>query len=248
MNTKENYSKNNILLCGDIHGDVENILSLIEIAKKYNCSCLMVMGDFGCYHNIPSFVSFMTAASKSSIDKDIPIHFIKGNHENHDVLKSYRKTSEVEKNIFYHPNMNVFTIGNTTFLPVGGANSVDKAFRKKGYDWFPNELITVEEYIKCADINGIDVVLSHDCPLGVVLNDRLQDFYPDTLTTKNRRLLQDIIDEINPKLLVHGHYHIKYKDKSFGKNITPVIGLGCNNNINDQWIVFDTNSSIERQV
>ena len=227
-----------ILFCGDTHGDFNNIAKLIDFAVINNCSSIMIVGDFGYFPNFGD--NFLERVSFYSNLKNIDTHFIKGNHENHDELSKYKEITEIANNVFYHPNLTTWIVDNVSFFSIGGAYSIDKAYRTPGYNWFAGEEIGIKEIYECPKIK-VDVVLSHDCPISVDINDMLR-YNMDKSTKENREKLQAIVDIVNPKLVIHGHYHMSFiRNGSSFKNIS----LGCNfNSIEEQTFIYDTKTGI----
>lgn len=235
-----------ILMCGDIHGEIESALHALEYAKQNNCEIIVILGDFGYYHNIRRFRIFLTDISEASIRFNIPVHFIKGNHENHDELRKLtndnRDVVETEPNVFYHPNANVWRWDGVTFLAMGGANSIDKGDCTEGVDWFRNELITNEDISKAHAVGPVDVVLSHDSPISSNITD-IFDFTMDPKTRHNRYQLQQVIEACRPKINLHGHYHVGFYGYGsyYAENrVCEVVVIGLSLRGMAQFYIFDT--------
>ena len=84
--------------------------------------------------------------------------------------------------------------------------------------WWPTEMIRFED-AELAKKNAlekglVDIMFTHDCPTGVdvpgIHSDQKWQF-PETW--QNRDLLREVFDVVQPKLLVHGHYHVRYTGK-----------------------------------
>ena len=63
----------------------------------------------------------------------------------------------------------IFTLEGKTFLALGGAESTDKAFRREGVSWWPQESVTladVEEGMRSLAAHGMyaDYVITHTLP------------------------------------------------------------------------------------
>lgn len=235
-----------ILWCGDTHGDIENIVKALEYACLNDCTIVFILGDFGYFPNLEKYGSFIREVSKEAKRFDIEVHWLRGNHENHEALnricKGKTDTIEMEPNVFYHPNANSWRWDGITFLAMGGAYSIDKAYRKLGRDWFPGEVIAVEDTYKACGLGQIDVVLSHDSPISSNLDDFL-DFYLAAETQANRHQLQGVIEAVRPKINFHGHYHTRFQGKgSFntedGIKEFDTICLDCHGI--GQYYIFDT--------
>ena len=67
----------------------------------------------------------------------------------------------------------IFQIGAVTFFTFGGADSVDKQFRKEGVSWWPQERQTEEEFAEgmnnLAKHNYlVDYIITHTAPQDIV--------------------------------------------------------------------------------
>lgn len=84
--------------------------------------------------------------------------------------------------------------------------------------WWPTEMITHEQ-AKLAKKNAaeqgpIDIMFTHDVPDGIdVPGIHSQEKWKYPETWQNRGLLREVFDVAQPKLLVHGHYHVRYTGK-----------------------------------
>lgn len=158
---------------------------------------------------------------------------------------------------FVHlPRGTIWEWDGVRFCAFGGAYSVDKLWRiqKEGRMavmhtlWWPEETITEAELINFENSNPepVDVLLTHDCPAGVdipTLSNPRNPFhgmkFPES--DANRERLSHAANLVQPKLLIHGHYHDRYQSTYVGDGFTTkVIGLDCDNSIKNQHIIFDT--------
>jgi hypothetical protein len=129
--------------------------------------------------------------------------FFPGNHENFD--KMFKSTYCLGMFGHYkspHKNLNIFYIG--------GADSIDKAYRIEGVSWWRQEEMNRRQAEECLDKYELlfgkeeqenTIVLSHDCPHW--LANGLWG-YEASFT---RKLLDAIWEIRKPKLWVFGHHH-----------------------------------------
>jgi hypothetical protein len=92
---------------------------------------------------------------------------------------------------------------------IGGAWSIDRAHRLEGYSWWPDEQCSQEQLNKFVDKAMAEkprVIISHDCPEGIVpalfLNHSKQHIH-----TRTGQALEAIRQLAPPKLWVWGHWH-----------------------------------------
>jgi len=223
-----------ILFLGDIHGEIELLKEAIKKAKENKCDRIIQVGDFGLFPYLYSqFIKDL-----NHIDNNIDIYWIDGNHENHEVIQSYKysplptplSNMEIDYkggNIFYIPRGYTEILNNQKILYIGGADSIDKNSRTPGMDWWHEEKLTNKDYIKCIEKENIDIVISHDCPQNRVIT------HPNE---GSREILTAIVEKLNPKILIHGHHHLNYSCIYMNTG-TIFIGLGMNSDNNT--FIFD---------
>lgn len=224
------------LLVGDIHGDQKNISKLFEIAISQKCDRIHCLGDFGCFPNLPKYKEFLEITSRKSLENGIAVSFTDGNHENHEYLNSL----EISEKVFVAPGIEWWYRGKMVgnILSMGCANSIDKNYRIQGRDWFPEEIISQKDFYKCSE--KADFIFSHDCPYGIDFG-----FELDEMSVKNQKMLLEICEVVQPKILFHGHYHRfheSFLEMSYGK--LEVIGLNCGDCLEEQIMIFQ-NGALE---
>jgi Icc-related predicted phosphoesterase len=234
-----------ILFAGDTHASLFNLQKLFHHAHSTGCEMILVLGDFGYFPHLKYEKSVMLEVSKLSKHYNIPLYFVKGNHDNHEILAKYSEITELHPGIFFIPNGLVTKFGNYTFYSAGGAYSIDKAKRQPFVDYWETETLSHKD-LRQSEGKRADFILSHDCPISVDINYFL-GYKIDEGTRKHRRMLQAIVDDIRPKVLIHGHYHAKIREVG----LTPdgefkSIGLGSNKQkLDDQILVVDTTKTLE---
>ncbi len=165
-----------IFITGDTHGDIDIGKVSVrrwplqkELTKE---DYLIILGDAGLvWYNSPKD----NYIQKWWQDKPFTTLFVDGNHENHEALAAYPvevwkggKIHRIRDSVFHLMRGQVFTIEGLKFFTMGGADSVDKAFRHPFVSWWPQELPSVSEYDEAlANLAAagmqVDYVLTHDC-------------------------------------------------------------------------------------
>ena len=106
--------------------------------------------------------------------------------------------------------------------------------------WWRGETITAGDVERASAPGHVDVMLTHDAPLGVTpwadraTMDRKKDLWPES--RENRKLLSAVVEACAPQLLVHGHYHWRYTDRV---GSTRIEGLAADGSAGSA-IVLDT--------
>ena len=112
---------------------------------------------------------------------------------------------------------------------IGGASSIDKAYKTAGVDWFPEEEMSYREMGECGDWflrNKPEIVVTHEAPLEIkrsLVASRFGIQAALEIKDSTSNFLQYLFDKHQPKLWVHGHHHVDYERKLDG---TQFVGLG----------------------
>lgn len=250
-----------ILLAGDSHGRANTIQNYLKAVKGHDCEALFVLGDFGYWEHTYDGVEYMDAVNRLARDWEIPVYFLDGNHDKTSLLlKLYHEQDadgfiQVRPWVKYSPRGHRWTWDGVRFISLGGAYSVDKAWRleeerkkslkiikKNSYRarvnrrsedtsgtlWFPEEEMTDEDLEKfLADTTPVDIMLTHDKPRATTPECIRKDL-PECWPNQDR--IQRAVTTLQPKLLFHGHLHDRYQqDVRCGDDdkFTRVIGLAA---------------------
>lgn len=187
-----------ITVIGDVHGKYDRYSSIVN-----NHDYTVQLGDFGFKHN--------------SLDNiDSTKHFIlPGNHDNYDTCYNYSH---------FLGDYGYTSLNRTEFFYYRGAYSIDRSYRTVGVDYWENEQVSVDQFLKARELYRQikpKIVFSHDCPEVMI----------PTYIGNTARIYQNVtswaLNELfnnhQPDLWVHGHYHVS-KTTTFGK--TKFVCLG----------------------
>jgi len=227
-----------IYVTGDVHGELGirkfNQQNLGKFLNNKNDNYIIVAGDFGLvFSTDPN-----NKVEKYWLDwlekKPFKVLFVDGNHENFDRLYSNEFRQErnwkggsvsfIRDNVIWLHRGQVFDIDGYKIFTMGGATSIDKACRKPGISWWPQENISDKD-LKIAQINlqkhdyKVDAVITHAAPLYYA-----QAIFPEEsyhALDINEMHLEDIRLNIKYRHWFCGHYHIEdYVLHPFDKNIS----------------------------
>jgi len=199
-----------IYITGDTHGNIDFYKLKNYFLNKYvtKADVLIILGDAGivwgenqCYIN--EYASL-----------GLTVFFIDGNHENFDLLNKFpimyfndALCHRLASNVYHILRGEIININSLSFLCIGGATSIDKAYREEGITWWNDEHISDDD-IKKAIKNiknyhyEVDFILTHCAPSGMV--SKMFDFKTDSDTDK----LSKIEYFCDFKYWYFGHYHI----------------------------------------
>ena len=252
-----------IMIAGDTHGHDFILRRKAEIARDLNINLIFVVGDFGLWPG-PEGVKFLDAVQRAAEDFSVSIVALPGNHEDHDqwekwldfAPKSKRGNfSMVRSRVALTPKVHPFKIGGKRFYVCGGAVSIDRAWRKPGKSWWPNETFSPEDLASVQKYKGppVDYLLTHDAPDYTPWGFNL---VPDPLSKNNRERIDEAIKVLRPGMHFHGHMHRKYEwdnyeshgshstawgvdESEWNGHITKTYGLECDGE-DYSWGVLDT--------
>jgi predicted phosphodiesterase len=127
--------------------------------------------------------------------------FIRGNHDNPDVSQKFMRGRYLGDWSWDE---------TTSTLYIGGAWSIDRAWRQPYFDWWPEEELSSEELLRVAEVYAAKlprVVVTHDGPpiatLPMFLHDRKAELYPN----RTIAFLGLLFELHEPELWVFGHWH-----------------------------------------
>lgn len=171
-------------IISDVHGKREEYLRL---TKKYENT--LQLGDMG-----------FTYDHLDNIDANHH-KFLNGNHDNVDLalLQPHCLGKFGKRNFAGH-----------NFFFVSGANSIDKAYRVPGVNWWHNEELSRREMDDCLYDYGLckpDLVITHDCPNTVCKQMMGDNKYP----SNTGNLLEMMFSIHQPQLWFFGHYHFDWE-------------------------------------
>lgn len=225
-----------ILVCGDIHGNMNIITDFLKKMDLKNCA-VIVAGDFGI-----GFEYWMKEVKKLKYFDELlgnnnnTIYAVRGNHDDPSYFNGKYDTDFIK----LVPDYTVLELNQWNILCVGGATSIDRMNRKKyttgkGRDWWVNETFYFDEN-KVKNIKDIDFVVTHTAPhfcypfvkngLDYWINrdDLLQDDV-DTERLNVTKLYEELKKNNNIAKWYYGHFHMS---NNLPYDKTLFIGLNIN--------------------
>ena len=216
-----------LFLTGDIHNylDIKRLsFKNFPLGRELNKNdIIIILGDFGFPWDGKSADNYWLDWIE---DKPFSLAFVDGNHVNFNLLYQYPeeqwmggRTHILRPHIHHLCRGEVFTFNNQTFFTFGGARSIDKARRKEGTSWWPQEMPTAAEMSYGADKlyeykYKIDFILTHCAPNYIV-----DILYPyenqhDDITNYFEKIVRQ---DVKFDKWFCGHYHVdrSYDDQKY---------------------------------
>lgn len=204
-----------IALLGDIHGDFFMLSQKAHQAKEKGATALIQVGDFGYYPRL--------LAKLRQLDLPLPVYWIDGNHEMHELFLDSEET-QTHENCFFVPRGSVLNIDGRRIAFMGGASSVDKDTRLMyGMHWSPLENIRAQDMSRMRDElskvdNKVDMFITHVPTQSMIqkyFDPRvLRDFFglPITWRDPDADWVEILWKEMDCPPMYSGHMHRSVKD------------------------------------
>lgn len=207
-----------MFVAGDTHGALEfhklNTKNFPQQRELTKDDFVIVVGDFGGVWSDP-----ITEEESYWLDwlndKNFTTLFCDGNHENFPLLNEYPvedfhggKVHKIKDSIYHLMRGQIFTLDNSKFFVMGGADSYDKMYRTMGEDWWWEEMPSNEEYdeaINNLKLNDwkVDYVITHCAPDSI-----LNRVIPGAKHNQLTNFLEVIVkNDLQYKKWYFGHYH-----------------------------------------
>lgn len=221
-----------IFITGDVHHSIDikklSTKKFVDQKDLTKDDYLIILGDFGIPWSYPEskeddyWLNWLN-------DKNFTTIFIDGNHENFNALYNYpevafnnAKCHQLRNSIYHVKRGEVLQLNNMNILCMGGANSVDKEFRKENVSWWHQEVPNQNEWNNCFDnidkYDSFEIVLTHDFPN--MIQNHLFGYAANEVSIKLQDLYNYLkINDKLPDLWFFGHHHrnfnYSYQDTMF---------------------------------
>lgn len=241
-------SPDRVLLAGDWHSNTPRAVELVRIARAKGCTVVVQLGDFGFWVPDRRTTNHLDRINAACIENNVTVLWVDGNHEDHTTLngapispKGFRRT---RSHIIHLPRGFRWEWHGDTWLALGGAHSVDTFMRKEGVSVWQEEHISEDDVRRAVEGGPVDVMVTHDCPDGVDIPGLTSQFPDHELRRADlhRKTLGDVVDVVQPYMLFHGHYHVRYTARRArpGGGDTLVTGLADDmSRLRDNFMVLE---------
>jgi len=199
---------------GDIHGDFGWYQRIIEDAETS-----VQVGDYGV-----GFDTFTDDRMEAWGKENLQHRFIRGNHD--DKMTALRMENFIPDGSYDHQN---------NLMYVGGAWSIDYAFREEGKNWWHDEECSTAEFSLYKDLYTRfkpRIMVTHDCPMQIIEKaNLLNPAFGGKVNTRTGFRLGQMFHLHKPKLWIFGHWH-KPVDMVIGDTRFICLDIGQSVDIN----------------
>jgi len=186
-----------ITVIGDVHGKYERYHKIVRQTETHPYT--IQLGDFG--------FKYETLKNVDSTKHLI----LPGNHDNYSMCYRYPH---------FLGDYGYSSLNKVEFFYYRGAYSIDRQYRTIGIDWWENEQVSIDQFMKARELYRQvkpNIVITHDCPETI----SLQMLRLDQRQYQNMTgwALNELWNIHQPKLWIFGHYHqsriMQYGDTKF---------------------------------
>jgi len=223
----ELYMERTLYFCGDIHGELKNLVfEIIKIKYKIENADVLILGDFGVGFGGPNSMKVQYESVEKELNKrDVTIYTISGNHDD----PAWFDGEHDFERLKFLPSHQIIELCGKKIYPIGGAISVDidkklpgdKRSRREENEylkrvgsskrvWWENEGCI--QKMKDLPIR-VDIIATHDAPLSFEpIVTRGDDVTYETWEKilDNRKYLDHVLYEVKCSRWFYGHYHTSY--------------------------------------
>ena len=176
----------NVTLIGDLHGKYKRYHEIIREKDRHPHT--IQLGDFGFDYR-----------TLDNVDPKNHV-FVGGNHDNYDKINSVPNyLGDYGYTVGFH---------GIDFFFYRGAYSVDRQDRTIGIDWWEQEQLKIEDFMKARELYRDikpDIMLTHDCPESLYSYILPAGSHPYQNITS--WALQELFNIHQPKIWRFGHFH-----------------------------------------
>jgi predicted phosphodiesterase len=93
------------------------------------------------------------------------VYYITGNHDHEPCYWGISRPTEMAPNLVFVPRGTVLELdGRRIALLGGGSSIIDRAVRRPGVDWWPEERVTLADVARFEGAGRVDLLVSHTPP------------------------------------------------------------------------------------
>ena len=211
-----------VALAGDWHGNTPWATFAIREVAGHNPDVREIfhLGDFGIWPG-DGGKEYVRRVNEALVAARLRLFVTPGNHEDYTQIVDHEGTDvptwlqPFASNIFLMPRGYRMLRWGKSVVSLGGAPSVDFYMRRGGVSWWPEEMIRMTDLERLAPA---DVMLAHDSPDGGTEAVQAICNTPPHMSMwresglryaqAGRELMNIAVEKVDPRLFVHGHYHV----------------------------------------
>lgn len=201
-----------LAVVGDVHGAYGWMRTVVKSAAREGVQTVIQVGDLGLDWPGAMRGRLEQRLNRLLIEHEMDLICSPGNHDNMTAIS----TLPVQDDglITWRSNIKILPKGGRTVIEglriggLGGAMSIDRAWRTLGRNLWADEEPTREQAEQLVAGGPIDVLIAHDAPMGVPVRSSINP--PAELVeqaNQTRILLREVVDRLAPRHVLCGHWH-----------------------------------------
>lgn len=213
-----------VLLAGDWHGNEDASAAAIALAGDHGCAKVLQLGDFGLWPGRED--AWLDHVDAHAAAAGVELYWVDGNHENHASLAAWSGSAGADGLVAMRTHVVWASRGSrwewagVRFGALGGAVSSDRFLRREGHNWWPQEAATAADVERLGS-DRLDVLASHAAPTAYPAPPKALRLPADILAdaAAHRAHLDEAVRRTRPRLVVHGHYHLRLQAELDGWSV-----------------------------
>ena len=155
-----------VVVCGDIHGEFEQLIHTCCVKYRLRDTLVVVAGDCGFgFRGFPYYLNLLYGRHYDRLQRsNVYLAFVRGNHDDPSYFRDKLMFAEHFRAV---ADYSVLTACGHRILCVGGAVSIDRALRRESVDWWRGEVpVYRREAVEALEAENlyIDTVVTHTAP------------------------------------------------------------------------------------
>lgn len=147
-----------IAFIGDVHRSFDSLAGAVaELPSGIDVA--IQVGDLGLHGDD------LRAAGTGVPALARTVYYVTGNHDHEPWYRGIAQPTEMAPNLIYVPRGTVLELDGRRIAFLGGGDSiVDRAYRRRDVDWWPEERVTEADIARFHTVGRVDLLVSHTPP------------------------------------------------------------------------------------
>jgi hypothetical protein len=147
-----------IAFIGDVHREF-NRLARAVAKLPAGVDVAIQVGDLGLHQDD------LAPAGPGVPRLNRPVYYVTGNHDYEPFYRGVTRPTEIAPNLVFVPRGTVLELDGRRIAFLGGGDSViDRAVRRDGVDWWPEERVTMLDVARFEGVGKVDLLVCHTPP------------------------------------------------------------------------------------
>ena len=147
-----------IAFIGDVHREFNRLAGAVAQLPA-GVDVAIQVGDLGLHQDD------LAPAGPGVPRLNRPVYYVTGNHDYEPFYRGVTRPTEIAPNLVFVPRGSVLELDGRRIAFLGGGDSViDRAVRRDGVDWWPEERVTMLDVARFEGVCKVDLLVCHTPP------------------------------------------------------------------------------------